>query len=442
MLIFTLALSVSMHINIKVTQQLPFVKEESFPLSPKPQKLFDTVIVRLGGEIGIKSAWTRRNYEKRLIRNIRATLKHYNIPFEAVIRQQGRIYIKTSQARKAAGKLTKVFGISSLSPASQTTSRLEDIKEQSLLHARQKLKKQNSFAVRCKRVGTHPYTSREVCRQVGRQTLEAFPKQQLKVNLTNPDIIIGIEIRENQAFIFTETLPASDGLPLGTQQKIIGLIEPNLTSPVACWLTMKRGCPLVPVYFSENQNKNAVKQVKNICKALFEWSIGHSTRLYLIPHSQNLTLLKQKSPPHLLDIINKRLMYRIATHIAEKEKAQGIVTGETINKKPHQTLRHFKLQDQATQNYPIHRPLTGLTHSETKKLAQKIGTLKILAKTPKPQKSKATKPTKDILPTLKEIEAAENKLNIQKIINTTLQKTSKTNHSKTTLLTITDTTPD
>ncbi|NIW11413.1 MAG: hypothetical protein GWN33_13360, partial [Gammaproteobacteria bacterium] len=95
--------------------------------------------------------------------------------------QRGRIYIKTHLTRKAATKLTKVFGISSLSPASQTTNKLEDITTQSLSLAGQTFQKGNSFAVKCKRVGTHPYASREVCQQVGRQILEAFPKLQLKV---------------------------------------------------------------------------------------------------------------------------------------------------------------------------------------------------------------------------------------------------------------------
>lgn len=392
--------------------------------STKPPTLFDIVVVRLGGEIGIKSAWTRRAYEKRLIQNIKATLKHHNIPFEAVVRQQGRIYIKTSHAQKAALKLTKVFGISSLSPATQTTSRLEDITAQSLDLAEQKLKKRNSFAVKCKRVGTHLYTSREVCQKVGQRILDAFPELQLKVNLTSSDVTLGIEIRENKAYIFTDTIPAPDGLPIGTQPKVIGLIKPDLNSPVACWLTMKRGCSLVPVYFSENQNKTAIKQVMDVCKALFEWSIGHPTRLYITSHSQNLAILKQKCPSHLQDIVNKRLIYRTAARIAEKERAEAIVTGENIDQKPHQTLRQFKLQDQAIPDYPIHRPITGLTNAEIKKLAQKIRIPKAL--TTKPKKRKAVKPEEVVLPTLKEVQAAENKLNIQKMIDTAIKQLETT----------------
>jgi thiamine biosynthesis protein ThiI len=385
----------------------------------KPETLFNTIIVRLGGEIGIKSAWTRGTYEKRLIQNIKATLKHYNIAYNAIFRQQGRIYIKTSQAQQAALKLTKAFGISSLSPASQTTSKLDDITTLALRHAKQKLRKQNTFAVKCKRVGKHPYTSREVCQQIGQKILEAYPELQPKVNLTSPDITIGIEIRETQAYVYTETIPASDGLPIGTQPKIVALIKPDLNSPVACWLTMKRGCPFVPVYLIENQNhnENAIKLVKEICKTLSEWSMGHLTKLYLVPHSQNLKTLKEKIQPHLVNILNKRLIYRITAQIAQKEKALGIVTGETIKEKPPYSLRHFQLQDQATRDYPIHRPLIGLTNFEIEKLAQNIGIQKVL--TIKPEKPEVVKLRQMVLPTLKEVEAAESRLNIKEMIDKT-----------------------
>jgi len=386
----------------------------------KPKTLFDTVIVRLGGEIGIKSAWTRRAYERRLIKNIKAILKHHNIPYDAVLRQQGRIYIKTPHAQEAAQKLTKVFGISSLSPASQTTSKLEDITAQSLLLIKQRLQRQSTFAVKCKRVGTHPYTSRDICQHIGQKILNAFPQLQLKVNLKNPKVTLGIEIREKQAFLFTQTIPASDGLPIGTQPKTIALIKPDPNSTVACWLTMKRGCPFVPIHFAENQNETAIQQVKSICKALLEWSVGSPTKLYVVPHSQNLALLKQKCPSHLLDTVNKRLIYRIATHIAEKERAEAIVTGETIREKPRQALRRFKLRDQALRDYPVHRPLIGLTDAEIQKLAQKIGIQKALATNS--TKREVVKPAKDVLPTPKEIEATEKRLPIQKMIDSAIKQ--------------------
>jgi thiamine biosynthesis protein ThiI len=386
----------------------------------KSQTPFDTVIVRLGGEIGIKSTWTRRTYEKRLIQNIRAALKHYKLPFEAVVRQQGRIYIKTSQAQQVSEKLTRVFGIASLSPAIKTSSHLEDITTKAISLAKQKLGKHNAFAVKCKRVGEHPYTSHEVCKHVGQKILDSFPELQPKVNLTHPDITIGIEIRENQAFLFADTVHASDGLPVGTQPKIIALIESSIYSPVACWLTMKRGCPAVPVHFDESQGQTAIQQVQGVCKTLFEWSIGHPTNLYIVPHRQNLSLLKQECPEHLLEIVNKRLIYHIAARIAEKERAEAIITGETIREKPRQALRRFKLQDQAVKSYPIHRPVIGLTKTEIQEYAQKIGIPEALIKNL--EEHKAIKPKEERVPTLGEVEAVEKGLNLNRMIETAIKQ--------------------
>lgn len=378
------------------------------------------MIVRLGGEIGIKSVGTRRNYERQLIRNIKAALKHYSIDFEAIFRHQGRIFIKTDQAEEAAKKLARVFGISSLSPASQATSRLEDITSLSLSLASRKLEEGISFAVRCKRVGAHPYTSQGICQHVGQKILETYPQYGLKVDLTNPALSIGIEIRDENVYIYTDTIAAPGGFPTGTQPNVIGLINPDIDSPVACWLAMKRGCLLTPVYFMENQNKQTIKLVKNVCSVLSEWSIGHPMKLYIIPYDENLATLNRECPSHLVDVINKRLIYLIAAHVAKKEAAEAIVTGETLEKKPHQTLRRFKLQDNVMQDYPIHRPLSGLTRDEINNFAKRIGIQAAL--TEQPKKQETVKPREVILPTLDSVENMESRLGIQEMVNTTLQK--------------------
>jgi len=87
----------------------------------------DSVIVRYGGELGIKGAWTRNAYERRLRKNIKTVLKHYAISYRKIIRKYGRLFLKTSLTTESSTKLARVFGISSLSPALETTSKLEDI---------------------------------------------------------------------------------------------------------------------------------------------------------------------------------------------------------------------------------------------------------------------------------------------------------------------------
>src|SRR3989304_6825026 len=107
---------------------------------------YDTVVVRFGGEIGIKADWTRRLYERRLITNIKAVLREHVISYSAFVRKFGRLYIKTKQAEETAEKLTRDFGISSLSPALETTSDLNDILNVSTRLAASGFKKAKSFA--------------------------------------------------------------------------------------------------------------------------------------------------------------------------------------------------------------------------------------------------------------------------------------------------------
>src|SRR3989304_8925616 len=71
----------------------------------------DSVVIRFGGEMGIKGPWTRRIYEHRLLENIKSTLKRDKIVYKGFLRKHGRPYLKTSSVKEASSSLSKVFGI-------------------------------------------------------------------------------------------------------------------------------------------------------------------------------------------------------------------------------------------------------------------------------------------------------------------------------------------
>ena len=341
----------------------------------QPELTFDTVIIRFAGEIGIKADWTRKLYERRLVKNIKAVLKYYAISYEALNRMFGRLYLKTSEAQRVSQKLAKVFGASSFSPALETTSKLDDIVDASVRVAGFRLEKERSFAVRCRRVGKHPYTSQEICRQVGRRILDTYSQLGLRVDLKHPDVTLGVEVRENNAFIFVDTVKGAGGLPLGTQPKLVCLLTDDVNSAVACWLTMKRGCPTVLVYFDNSPfvKTSCLDSVLNYAQALSEWSIGFPRKLRVISNSQNVAEIVGKCPRELTDFLCKRLMFRIAERIAELEKAEGLVTGETLGDKSGLTPHDFRIEDEAVANYPIYRPVQGFDCSEIAQLARKMG---------------------------------------------------------------------
>jgi thiamine biosynthesis protein ThiI len=369
----------------------------------------DTIIVRLSGEIGVKSQWTRANYERQLIKNMKSAFKAQNLKPIAIIRARGRIYVKTTKTEETANTLSHIFGISSVSKAKQTTSEPKEITKATLKIAKSILKEKQTFAVRCHRVGTHPYSSQQICRSLGEQILNNFQTINPKVNLTNPDVIFSVEVRDKGSFIYSETQPGPGGFPLGTQAKTVCLLSGGIDSPVACWLTMKRGSPVTPIYidndpFTDEQTK---QKAIDITKKLAEWSTGHLNRLFIVPNGKNIKNIQEKAPLRFTCLLCKRLMYRIAEKIAGAEEAYGVVTGEAIGEQASQTMQNLFVIDEASIRYPIHRPLLGFDKLETEALARKIGTFQISISKAKSCCAAPSKPaTKAKLEEVKEAEKA------------------------------------
>ena len=356
-----------------------------------------------------------------LLKNIRNALKHHNLTPAAIEHKRGRIYIKTGNALEAAEKLTRVFGISSVSPAKQTTSEKKEITKTALDLARATTKNENTFAVRCRRVGTHAYSSVDICKEVGKQILTKLKHRKLKVDLTKPQHTISIEIRDAEAYVYSETLQGPGGFPVSSQPNVVCLLSGGIDSPVACWLAMKRGCTILPVYFDNaplTDEKTTAKALDQ-AKKLFEWSIGYPRRVYVIPHGKNLETFMEEAPRKLTCLLCKRMMYRIAERIAEKENAEGILTGEAIGEQASQTLTNLRALNEAARNYPVHRPLLGFDKTETEALAKKIGTYEISIRKAKGCTAAPNQPA--TAARLETVKKAEEKLHLEKMVEESIK---------------------
>ena len=380
--------------------------------------IFDSVIVRFGGELWIKRAWTRKMYERRLVRNIKNVLKRYEVPYSEIVRRRGRLFLRTGSALEATKRLARVFGISSVSPALEVgSSRLEDVVDRSVFLAGRVLGEGNSFAVRCRRVGDHPYSSSDVCRVVGRRILDEFGEERgLKVDLKGADVGLGVEVRGDEAFVYSAVVDGVGGMPLGTQAKVVGLLSGGIDSAVACWLVMKRGCPVVLVYFDntpytdETTNERAIE----VANVLFDWAVGFPRKMYIVPHGENLKKIIENCSRRFTCLLCKRMMYRVAERLAEVVGAEGIVTGEAIGEQASQTLTNLRVLNTAAQKYPIHRPLLGFDKAETERIARKIGTYKPSTRKAKGCTAVPKKPA--TMAMLKKVVEAEKKLEIEDMV--------------------------
>jgi thiamine biosynthesis protein ThiI len=191
-------------------------------------------------EMGLKGPGIRRHFERVLIHNMMAALAQERV--EAFIESQyGRLFVATGQPQEAATVLRRVFGISSLSVVNECTSDEGEIRKLSLEVAAPLLKDGGSFKVDARRNGTHPYTSMQLAARAGEEIFEALKPRGVHVDLHRPDLVVYVEVRDRRAYVFSEYLDGPGGLPMGSQGKVVAVIE-RRRDALAAWMMMKRGC--------------------------------------------------------------------------------------------------------------------------------------------------------------------------------------------------------
>lgn len=220
------------------------------------------------GEMALKSKNVRVHWQRILISNIEAAFARERLQVR-VEAPWGRLFVTADDAEAAERVLSRTFGIVSFSPVTQVPSGMDDIRTEAARLAREK-RGFKTFRIRARRTGQQGYTSMDVSMLAGEAVLKAMEEDGTPVNvdLHDPEFVINIEVRESKAFLFTDSIPGTGGLPLGTQGGLVmvlspediegaasvskgGLDNPAAHSLLAAYLMMKRGCRVHPVFSSE-----------------------------------------------------------------------------------------------------------------------------------------------------------------------------------------------
>jgi len=338
----------------------------------------DVVIVRYG-ELALKSEGVRSWYEKILMKNIAAMLDSRDIPYSQIRREWGRIFIETTDPR-AAGATADIFGVVSTSPALMAEPSLESAAGICAALGQDLIREGESFAIRARRSGNHPFSSADIGRTCGDAVWNMLENKGKHpgVDLSFPDREIFVEMRHNQAYIYLETFKGVGGLPLGTQGNMVVLMSGGLDSPVAAWLMMKRGVMITPVYCNNSPYaEDAARERAFDCiRQLQKWAPGYQFTTYEIPHGPNLKSFIESCNRKNTCLLCKRMMYREAYEVMKKEGASGIITGSSLGQVASQTAAnmHAEIYQLAI---PIYHPLIALDKTEIMDIARKIGTYDI-----------------------------------------------------------------
>lgn len=190
------------------------------------------------GEIHLKSRYVRKQFQDKLVANIQDHFAARGVEC-LTTSDRGRVWVETDDAQAGRSILTRVFGVVSFSPVVECNANIEEISGRLVEYSRPLVKEGASFAIRSRRAGSHKFTSRDVAVAAGKAMQAAYPT--LKVDLSHPGMELFVEVRQNKAFIFHENVDGPGGLPLGTQGKVLTLVDGERGMVVA-WMMMKRGC--------------------------------------------------------------------------------------------------------------------------------------------------------------------------------------------------------
>ncbi len=361
------------------------------------------------GEIGLKGK-NRYQFERKLVKNMKSVLKGQ--PVNEIQIYHGRYFVTVqgddSDFQEVQKRLTKVFGIVSVSPVLKVPTNMEDIRAAAIQVFKAELCRQGydeyelgfedqkaplsdqvletrdveslkehgiSFKVEARRSDkSFALNSMELNKELGAYILKNFPG--VRVDVHTPDIMLWVEIRHEGAFVYSEKIPGPGGLPVGTTGRGIALLSGGIDSPIAVWLAMKRGIEVNALHFHSYPftSQRALSKVEDLCQVLVEY--GGPLKLYVNHFTEIQKAIQENCREEMWVTVMRWFMFQIANRLAGERKALSLVTGENIGQVASQTLESMQVVSHGVDR-PILRPLAGMDKKEIMKKAEQIGTYNI-----------------------------------------------------------------
>ncbi len=319
------------------------------------------------GELTTKKA-NRNLFVNYLYQNICDKLKDYNVK---IIKNRVRMYIETSDnIDEIVEILSKIFGIHSIVIAYKVDTNTEVIKENVLEII--KTIDFKTFKVETKRCDKNfEIPSMEFNNIIGGLILKN--KDNVKVDVHNPEYILKIEIRDSYTYIYSKEIKGAGGYPTGVAGKGLLMLSGGIDSPVSGYLAMKRGIKLECIYFESPPHTSI--QAKNKVKKLVEILTDYQCEIKL--NVVNFTKIQEEiykniDPSYMITIM-RRMMYRISEKVMKKHNLLVLINGESVGQVASQTLTSMQVINNVT-NVPVIRPVACLDKLEIIDIAKKINT--------------------------------------------------------------------
>jgi thiamine biosynthesis protein ThiI len=322
------------------------------------------LLVRFG-EIYLKGL-NRPYFLRMLVERVKSAVSGLN---GQVWLHDSRVFVSGADMDECIRRVRKVFGVHSVCPAVEMEK--ADFEAICKKAADMMAGKTGTFKVLARRSDKHyEFDSPEINRRMGEYILQNTAG--LSVDVHEPQHIMHVEIRD-LCYLYCDVLSAAGGMPVGTNGRATLLLSGGIDSPVAGYMIAKRGVTVSAVHFHSYPytSDRAKEKVISLARILSESLCG--VRLHIVPFTRIQMEIHEKCPEEYTTVIMRRFMMRIAEAVAYKERAQGLITGESIGQVASQTMEALLCTDNAS-SLPVFRPLIGFDKQEIIDVAQRIGT--------------------------------------------------------------------
>ncbi|MBN1860222.1 MAG: hypothetical protein JW840_02040 [Candidatus Thermoplasmatota archaeon] len=196
--------------------------------------------------------------------------------------------------------------------------------------------------------------------------------------------------------------------------RLVSLVSSGIDSPVATYLLSKYAEEIILVHADNRpySDDREIEKFVTLAKHL-KGLLPSKLTAVLIPHGQTLQTYRELCDNKFTCVVCKRMMLRYAEAIAEKEKADAIIMGDSLGQVASQTLRNIRVVEEAIQ-LPILRPLIGFDKEDTIQIARKIGTFDLSIAPAGACEAVSLKPSTQAR--LEQIHAEEQKMNVNELV--------------------------
>ncbi len=347
------------------------------PLTEHGVRPESVVLLAVTPDIYLKSLRTQRGLRRVLRENLRAALDREAPGVQIDGGPPGRLLLRAEtpeMLRRGAEAAIQVFGVYWATEASvHAIESLDDLEAAVVPRVRDRIAGR-TFAMRVRRRGKHSWRSQEAEIRLG----SALIGDSAGVNLSAPEVGITVEVYDGTAYLMEEHYEGPDGLPLRSQERSLLLLSGGFDSPVAGWLTMRRGSPAEFLHFEMDCAQS--EQAMAVCYELWrQWGHGTDPLAWTVDFADVKEALMTQVPSRYRQVALKRMMLAVADALAQRLDIRALVTGEALAQVSSQTLANLAEISRGCETLVL-RPLTTMTKSEIMHLARRAGTATLSAR--------------------------------------------------------------